>query len=62
MSPGALLSRGVWFSSWYLIFIDTGHIAQSPQFGPRWSPAFKMEPILSASSFKTTVVYTEAEI
>ena len=46
MSPGALPSGGVWFSSWYVISIDTGHIAQSPQSGPRWSPAFKMEPIL----------------
>ena len=32
-SPGALPSGlgvgGVWFSSWYVISIDTGHIAQS---------------------------------
>ena len=50
MSPGALLSeRGegrAWFSSWYVVSIDTGHIARSPQSGPRWSPAFKMEPVL----------------
>ena len=44
--------RGVWFSSWYVVSIDTGHIAHvSPQSGPRWSPAFKMEPILSLSCF-----------
>ena len=49
--------RGVWFSSWYVISIDTGYIAQSPQSGPRWSPAFKMEPVLSVSSFtRTTAV------
>ena len=59
MSPGVLPSGGsgssiwrVWFSSWYVISIDTGHIAQSPQSGPRWSPAFKMEPVLSVSSFR----------
>ena len=54
MSPGALPWRvgvGFWFSRWYVISIDTGHIAQSPQSGPRWSPAFKMEPVLSVSSF-----------
>ena len=52
-SPGALPSRGggVWFSSWYVVSIDTGHIAQSPQSSPRWSTAFKMEPVLSVSSF-----------
>ena len=44
--------EGVWFSSWYVVSIDTGHIAQSPQSGPRWSPAFKMEPVLSVSSLK----------
>ena len=43
---------GVWFSSWYVDSIDTGYIVQSPQSGPRWSPAFKMEPVLSVSSFK----------
>ena len=37
---------GVWFSSWCVVSIDTGHIAQSPQSGPRWSPAFKIEPVL----------------
>ena len=36
---------------WYVVSVDTGHIAQSPQFGPQWSPAFKMEPVLSVSSF-----------
>ena len=51
-SPGALpLGRGVWFSSWYVVSIDIGHGAQSPQSGPRWSPAFKIEPVLSVSSF-----------
>ena len=42
---------GAWFSSWYVVSIYTGHIAQSPQSGPKWSPAFKMEPVLSVSSF-----------
>ena len=52
MSPGALpWGEGVWFSCWYVVSIDTGHIAQSPQSGPRWSPAFRMEPVLSVSSF-----------
>ena len=35
----------------YVIPIDTGHIALSPQSSPIWSPAFKMEPVLSVSSF-----------
>ena len=35
----------VWFSSLYVVSMDTGHIAQSPQSGRRWSPAFKMEPV-----------------
>ena len=39
--------QGFWFSSWYVISIDTGRIAQSPQSGPRWSPAFTMESVLS---------------
>ena len=58
-SPGALPSRGLvfflpgaWFSSWYVISIDTGHVAQSPQSSPRWSPASKMEPVLSVASFR----------
>ena len=42
---------GLWFSSWYVVSIDTGHIAHSPLSGPRWSSAFKMEPVLSVSSF-----------
>ena len=57
MSPGALIRGwgwGVWFSSWYVVSIDTGHIAQSPQSSPGWSPAFKMEPVLSVSSFSFT--------
>ena len=49
-SPEAPSSKGLVFH-WYVISIDTGHIAQSLQFGPRWSPAFKMEPVLSVSSF-----------
>ena len=32
--------QGAWFSCWYVVSIDTGHIAQSPQSSPRWSPAF----------------------
>ena len=46
-----LFLLGVWFSSWYVVSIDIGYIAQSPQSGPRWSPAFKMEPVVSVSSF-----------
>ena len=49
--PWGFSILGVWFSSWYVVSIDTRHIAQSPQSGPRWSPAFKMEPVLFASSF-----------
>ena len=30
----------------YVVSIDTGRIAQSPQLGPRWSLAFKMEHVL----------------
>ena len=41
-----LFHLGARFSSWYVVSIDTGHIAQSPQSGPRWSPALKMEPVL----------------
>ena len=37
-----------------VISVDTGHIAHSPQSGPGWSPAFKMEPVLSVSSFSFT--------
>ena len=44
---------GVWFSRWFVVSIDTGHRAQSPWPGPRWSPAFKMEPVLSVSSFNS---------
>ena len=43
--------QGAWFSSWYVVSIDTGHIAPSPHDGTRWSPAVKMEPVLSVSSF-----------
>ena len=62
MSPGALPSGGVCFSSWYVISIDTGLIAQSPQSVPGWNPAFKMEPVLSVSSFRRTGAETEAPI
>ena len=55
MSPGVLLSRGPGFSSRCVVSIDTGHIAQSPQSDPRWSPAFKTEPVLSVSSFRSTI-------
>ena len=47
---GSSIQRA-WFSSWYVVSIHTGHIAQSPQSIPRWSPAFKMEPVHSVSSF-----------
>ena len=53
---------GVWFPSWYVISIDTGHIAQSPQSRPRWSPAFKMEPVLSVSSFSWAYAYNSLEL
>ena len=43
-SPGAL-PLGTWFSSWY-VSIDAGRRAQSPQSGPGWSPALKMESVL----------------
>ena len=46
-----LFLLGAWFSNWYVVSIDTGHIAQSPQSSPRWSSAFKIEPVLSVSSF-----------
>ena len=45
-----LFLLGAWFSSCYVISIDTGHIAQSLQSGPRWSHAFKIEPDLFPSS------------
>ena len=54
MSPGALPSGGVWFSNWYVISTDTGHVAQSPHDSTGWSPAVKMEPVLSVSSFNTS--------
>ena len=49
-SPGALPS-GTWFPSWYVVSIDTGHITQSPQSCPRWSPALKIDRACSISSF-----------
>ena len=53
--------EGVWFSSLYVVSIDTGHIAQSPQSGPRWSPAFELEPVPSVSSFKTRTHFLALE-
>ena len=44
-SPGALPSGGLVFQL-YVVSVDTGHIVLSPQSGPRWSPAFKIEPVL----------------
>ena len=63
MSPGVLPSGargragggGVWFSSWYVVSIDTGHRAQSPQSGPRRSPAFKIQPVLFPPSLTLTL-------
>ena len=49
--PWSSSTQGLLFSSWYVVSIDTGHIAQCTQSSPRWSPAFKMEPVLSVSSF-----------
>ena len=37
--PSGGREGGVWFSSWYVVSIDAGHIAQSPQSGTRRSPA-----------------------
>ena len=48
---------GAWFSSWYFVSIDTGQEAQSSQSGPRGSPAFKIEPVLSVSSFTEMLEY-----
>ena len=39
------------FSSRFVLSIDIGHIDQSLQSSPRWSPAFKTDPVLSVSSF-----------
>ena len=39
-----------------------GHIAQSPQSSPRWSPAFKREPIMfppSLTSLKAKISYKD---
>ena len=55
-TPWGSSMLGVWFSSWYVVSIDTGHI-QSPQSSPRWSPAFKMEPVLSVSSFSVFRIF-----
>ena len=61
MSLGLFLP-GAWFSSWCVVSIDPGHIAQSPQSGPRRSPAFKMEPVLSIFSFISSSLRTESEL
>ena len=50
-NKGILLGNGALVFRWYVVSIDTGHIAQSPQSSPKWSPAFKMEPVLSVSFF-----------
>ena len=47
-----LFLLGAWFSSWYVVSIDTGHITQNPQSGPRLSSAFKIEPVLFPPSPK----------
>ena len=47
-SFGVLLSRVLVFQV-YVVSIDTGHIAQSPQSGPRRGLAFKIEPVLFPS-------------
>ena len=56
MRPGAfpLVGGGVWFSRWYVVSIDPGHIAQSSQSSPGWSPAFKMEPVLFPPSINSS--------
>ena len=46
-----LFPPGTWFSSWCVVSIDREHRTQSQQSCPRRSPAFKMEPVLSVSSF-----------
>ena len=43
---------GIWFSIWYVVSINTGHIAQSPWSGPRWSSTFKMELVLFPPSIR----------
>ena len=57
-----LFLLGTWFSSWYVVSIDTGHIAQSPQSGPRWSPAFKIEPVLFPPSNLFGVPYWRGKV
>ena len=47
-SPGALPCRGLVFQ----LVCHTRHTAQSPQSGPRWSPAFKIEPVLFPPSLQ----------
>ena len=47
-----LFLLGAWFSSWYVVSIYTAHTAQRPQSGPRWSPAFKIEPVLFPPSLQ----------
>ena len=62
MSPGALPSGAGW--GWGgLVFqlvcrfhrycFKVYSLAQRPQSGPRWSPAFKMELVLSVSPFSS---------
>ena len=56
-SPGALSSGGLIFQL-VCASIDTGHIAQSPQSGPRWSPAVKIEPVLFPPSVERSEANT----
>ena len=55
MSPGALPPRGSGFPVG-VSFPQILGIAQSPQSSPRWSPAFKMEPVLFPPSVKTVLL------
>ena len=50
-NKGILLGNGALVFRWYVVSIDSGHTAQSPQSDPRWSPAFKIEPVLFLPSF-----------
>ena len=58
MSPGVLPYGEPGFP----VSIDTGRIPQNPQSSPRRSLAFKMEPVLSVSSFRWTDAEAETPI
>ena len=49
-----LFLLGAWFSIWCVVSIDPGHIAHSPQSGPRRSLTFKIEPVLFPPSCSVT--------